>query len=303
MNKLSAVVSAYNEEKNIEKCLRSLAFADEIVVIDNSSTDRTSEIAGKFTNKIYIQKNDPTKIDIQKNLGFEKAQGNWILSVDADEEVSPKLAVEIKTQIKNINSEINGYYIPRKNIIFGKWIQHSGWYPDFQLRLFKKGKGRFTKVHVHEPLSLDGKAEYLENELVHHNYDTVYQFLQKAISIYVPNEAKNYIDKGYKFDWKDVIRFPVGEFLSRFFAREGYRDGLHGLILSFLMGFYHFAIFLFIWEEMKFKEVESGNLLAETGRELKKTYRDLSFWFSKEILKNEKNKIKKLFRRLTGKIL
>jgi len=303
MNKISAVVSVYNEERNIERCLKSLAFADEIIVVDNDSTDKTSELARRYTNKIFAQKNDPTKIDLQKNFGFEKATGDWILSVDADEEISPELAQEIKSEIKSKKSEINGYYVPRKNIIFGKWIQHSGWYPDFQLRLFRKGKGKFTKVHVHEPLSLDGKAGYLKNVLIHHNYESVYQFLQRAINVYIPNEAKNYIDKGYVFDWKDAIKFPVNEFLNRFFAREGYKDGFHGLILSLLMGFYHFAVFVYIWEELKFKEVEGDNLLTETKEEIKKSYRDLSFWFSKEIVKNEKNRIKKLIHKLTGKVL
>lgn len=300
MNKISAVISVYNEEKNIEKCLRSLAFADEIIIVDNNSTDRTVELARKFTKKIYSQKNDPSKIDIQKNFGFEKATGGWILSVDADEEVSPKLAEEIKREIQN---PVNGYYIPRKNIIFGKWIEHSGWYPDFQLRLFRKGKGKFTKVHVHEPLSLDGKVGYLKNELIHYNYDTVSQFLQKAINIYIPNEAKDYLDGGYVFSYADAIRFPLKEFLSRFFLRKGYRDGFYGLMLAMLMALYHFLIFAEIWELNKFKDLDEKQTKELARSEFVKSKKELSFWFTQEKIDGTKNPLRKIIYKSLSKIL
>jgi glycosyltransferase involved in cell wall biosynthesis len=300
MNKISAVISVYNEEKNIEKCLRSLAFVDEIVIIDNNSKDRTVELAKKFTNKIYSQKNNPSKIDIQKNFGFDKATGDWILSIDADEEVSPKLAEEIR---KAIQSSAIGYYIPRKNIIFGKWIEHSGWYPDFQLRLFRRRKGRFTETHVHEPLSLDGKAGYLKNELIHHNYDTLNQFLQKAIYIYVPNEAQSLLDKGYVFSYTDAIRFPLNEFLSRFFLRKGYMDGFHGLILSMLMAFYHFLVFTNLWELNKFKDLDEKQTRKFVKSEFIKAKKEFSFWFSKERIDGIKNPLKKIIYKSFGKIL
>lgn len=303
MNKISAVVSVYNEEKNIERCLQSLRFADEIVVVDNGSTDKTVELAKKFTNKIYSQKNDPAKIDLQKNFGFEKASGDWILSIDADEWVTPELAEEIKSVILNPKSGISGFLMPRKNIIFGKWIEHSGWYPDFQLRLFKKGKGKFTKAHVHEPLSLDGETGYLKNELVHHNYDTISQFLQKAINIYVPNEAKNYLDKGYVFSYADAIRFPFKEFLSRFFLREGYKDGFHGLMLAMLMGFYHFLIFAKLWEQNKFKDLDEKQTREFIGNEFSNAKKELSFWFTKERIDRIKNPLKKIIYKSFGKIL
>ncbi len=300
MNKISAVVSVFNEEKKIEKCLRSLAFADEIIVIDNGSTDRTVELAKKFTDKIFSQENDLLKIDIQKNFGFEKATYNWILSIDADEEVSSKLAEEIKEKIEN---SVNGYYIPRKNIIFGKWIRHSGWYPDFQLRLFRKGKGSFTKSHVHESLSLNGKADYLKNELIHYNYDSVSQFFQKAINVYIPSEAKNYLDKGYIFSYADVIRFPLKEFLSRFFLRKGYKDGFYGLVLAMLMAFYHFLVFVNIWELNKFKDLNEEQTQKLIKKEFSRSKKELSFWFTKEKIDKSNNPLKKAIYKSLGKIL
>jgi len=300
MNKISAVVSVFNEEKKIEKCLRSLVFADEIIVIDNGSTDRTVELAKKFTDKIFSQENDLLKIDIQKNFGFEKATYNWILSIDADEEVSSKLAEEIKEKIEN---SVNGYYIPRKNIIFGKWIRHSGWYPDFQLRLFRKGKGSFTKSHVHESLSLNGKADYLKNELIHYNYDSVSQFFQKAINVYIPSEAKNYLDKGYIFSYADVIRFPLKEFLSRFFLRKGYKDGFYGLVLAMLMAFYHFLVFVNIWELNKFKDLNEEQTQKLIKKEFSRSKKELSFWFTKEKIDKSNNPLKKAIYKSLGKIL
>lgn len=301
MDKLSVVVSAFNSEAKIKDCLESVSWADEIIFVDNYSTDRTLKIAQKYTSKIFIRPNK-AMLNINKNFGFTKATNDWILSLDSDERASSELKEEILLAINNKLSTANGYWIPRKNIIFGKWIKHTGWYPDCQLRLFKKGKGRFLEEHVHEMIKIEGKTEYLKNHIIHYNYETILQFLQKLGNIYAPNEAEQLLKNGYEFDWKDSIRFPTKEFLSRFFAREGYKDGFHGLMLSFLMGFYHFVVFTNIWERLKFREIDNGNLLLETGKEMRKSYRDLNFWFSKEIIKNEKNHFKKILRKLFSKI-
>lgn len=300
MSKISAVISAFNEEKNIERCLQSLSFADEIVVIDNSSSDRTSEIAKKYTKKVFIQKNDPNLIDLQKNFGFEKASYEWILSIDADEEVSKELAGEIRVTIKNKN-EVAGYWIPRKNIIFGKFIKHTGWYPDPQLRLFRKGKGKFVKTHVHEPIKLDGESVYLSEHLIHHHYETIAEFMGKTINIYAPNEAQNYLDKGYQLSYFDALRFPLNEFISRFFARKGYLDGFHGLMLSLLMAFYHFIIFACLWEKQGFKEHDKEDFLKETEKEFRKAGREIMFWIAKEKLERIKNPIQRNLQKISNK--
>jgi len=157
MNTLSVVITAFNEERKIKECLESVKdLAWEIIIVDNSSTDKTVDVAKKYTQKIYSQKNDPQNIDIQKNFGFSKARGEWILSLDADERVIPELAEEIRGEIEREENGVKGYFIPRKNIIFGKWIEHTGWWPDYQLRLFKKGKGKYQQRHVHQNISLDG---------------------------------------------------------------------------------------------------------------------------------------------------
>lgn len=317
MAKLTVVISAFNEEKNIEKCLRSLKFADEIVVVDNSSLDATADLARKYNAVVFTQKNNPKEIDLQKNFGFEKATNEWILSLDADEEVSPELAKEIGKVLDDSSSflrnrdqrsknqeprTIDGYWIPRKNIIFGKLIRYTGWYPDPQLRLFKKGKAVFVKAHVHEPVKLTGESAYLKEHLIHHHYTSVSEFIHKTVTIYAPNEAQDYLDKGYEFSYFDAIKFPLNEFLSRFFARQGYRDGFHGLVLSFLMAFYHFVVFALIWEKRGFVEYEKEDFLNETEKEFKKAGRDIAFWLTKEKLASIKNPLKKTFEKITSKI-
>ena len=162
MNKLSIVISAYNEAERIEKCLKSSMFANEIILVDNQSIDDTVRIAKKYTSKIFSQRNDPFAIDLLKNTGFEKAENEWILSVDADEEISKELSEEIENLLNEKPSE-DGFWIPRKNYMFGKWIkENTGWYPDYQLRLFRKGKGKFLSKHVHGDIKLNGNSGKLK---------------------------------------------------------------------------------------------------------------------------------------------
>jgi glycosyltransferase involved in cell wall biosynthesis len=312
--KLSIVISAFNEENKIEACLKSAGFADEIVVVDNSSTDKTAEIARKYTKHVYTQKNDPSAIDIQKNFAIEKATGDWILIVDADELVTTELAEEITKVIKSpsiasnatgapLRAEtVNGFWIPRKNIIFGKWIEHTGWYPDLQLRLFRKGKGKFEKAHVHEPLVVEGETTHLKEHLLHRNYESVSQFLSKSLLIYAPNEADDLLSKGYIFNYRDIIKFPLKEFLSRYFAREGYKDGFHGLVLSLLMAFYHFVIFLYLWEKKDFAELSQEDVKEELKDEYDKSKKDLMYWIAKMKITEEKSELKKMAIKLKRKL-
>ncbi len=301
MIRFSVVITAYNEENKIEECLKSVGFADEIILINNSSTDKTIEIAKRYTSNIFTKPNYPM-LNINKNFGFSKANGEWILNLDADERVTPELEKEIKSEIQQPKSEINGYWIPRKNIIFGKWIKHTGWYPDHQLRLFKKGKGQFPEKHIHEMIKLTGKTNYLKNPILHYNYETIEQFLNKLINIYTPNEAEQLLANGYILDLRDAIRFPAREFVSRFFAREGYKDGFHGLILSLLMAFYHFVVFVNIWQKEGFKSIEDKDLLKDIEDEFRKTNKELFFWFSKEKMKTVKSPFRRLIYRAIQKL-
>lgn len=298
-NKISIVISAFNEQEKIEECLKSAKLvSDEIIFIDNSSSDKTVQIAKKYTNKIYIEENDPVMLNRNKNLGFSKVSNNWIISLDADERITEQLANEIKKAIQDKN--INGYEIPRKNIIFGKWIQHSIWWPDYNLRLFRKDKGKFALRHVHEKIEIVGQTGRLENPMVHYNYQTVSQFLNKLNNTYTESEAENFINKGKQINWFDAIRWPAGDFFKTFFLEEGFKDGLHGLVLSLLQAFYSLIVFAKIWEKKdNFKDITPDNFLKLTLSELSKLSKEAKYWIYTTLMKQ--NKSKRLYLKLKRK--
>ena len=295
MNTLSVVISAFNEEAKIKDCLESVkGLATEIVFVDNLSLDKTREIARKYTDKILTRKNN-LMLNINKNYGFSKARGDWILSLDADERITPELASEIKSEIRNPKSETNGYWIPRKNIIFGKWIQHSIWWPDYQLRLFRKGKGRFPEKHVHEYINVVGKTEKLQNPLEHLNYSTVSQFIYKMDKIYTESEVEKIIASGKILTWIDAVRFPVNDFLKTFFAQKGYKDGMHGLVLSILQSLYAEVVFAKVWERQGFKEENSAHFLEDIYKECKKIIQEFHYWSITSFLETSYHPLKRLF--------
>ncbi|HMS22599.1 MAG TPA: glycosyltransferase family 2 protein [Candidatus Levybacteria bacterium] len=290
---ISVVISAYNEEKNIAACIESVEnLADEIIVVDNMSTDATALIAKKSGAKVYSQENNPKKIDLQKNYGFEKATEEWILSLDADERVTQKLSQEIKNVLQH-EDNTNAYLIPRKNIIFGKWIRNSIWWPDYQLRLFKKGKGKFLKASVHKQLEVKGETKYMNEPITHYNYDSISQYVSRMNNIYTEIEADTFMSEGKKLHWTEAIRMPASDFMKTYFFQKGYRDGLHGLILSSLQAFYMFLVFAKIWERQGFYERDSRDVLEGVGRELHVLSKDATFWMLKAMQENTRNPFKK----------
>jgi len=298
--KISVILATFNEEKNIKACLESVKWADEIVVVDGTSSDKTVEIAKEYTDKIFVREN-PLMFHKNKQYAIEKATGDWILYLDADERVTPELREEILKTIKSSRSrlrlaedrQINGFWVPRKNIIFGKWIKHTGWWPDYQLRLFKRGKAYLPCESVHEQPKLSGKAGYLKNPLVHYNYQTISQFIFKLNTLYTENDKNVFLAEGKKINWQDAIRFPANEFLRRFFKQKGYKDGLHGLVLSLLQSFSALVTFAKIWENQGFKKIEPENFLAKIEKEFSQIIREFKYWF----LTSKKNQTKSFFKK------
>ena len=270
---ISVVITAFNVGKTLERTLKSVTWADEIIVTDGSSTDNTASVARKFTKKVFTQPNYPM-LNKNKNYGFTKATGDWILCLDSDEEIPPLLAKEIRQKIQSDNTV--GYWIPRKNIIFGKWIKHGLWWPDRQLRLFQRGKGKYPEKHVHEYISVEGPTTDLSNVYVHYNYESIDMYLWKMQHIYTGSEVENFIAAGNVVRWYDAIRFPVSDFLKIYFAQEGYKDGLHGLVLSILQAFYSFIVFAKLWERQKFDDIDVP--LSASVTELKAVVRDTRYW-------------------------
>ena len=237
-------------------------------------------------------------LNINKNYGFSKANCAWILSLDADERVTEELGNEIQSLQED---SFSGYYIPRKNIIFGKWIENTGWYPDYQLRLFKRGKGRFEEKHVHEMLKIDGNTSTLKNPLLHFNYDNIDQFLTKMVRTSTVSEAENLIEKGYTYNPLDIVKMPLSEFVKRYFAEKGYKDGMHGLVLSLLMAFYHFVVFLRIWEKNKYPDqTDTQEIIGSAGKLLN---HEFGYWISHIKIAGEKNIFKKNLLKVKRKVL
>lgn len=300
MKSLSVVISAFNEEKRLTACLKSVAFADEIIVIDNSSTDKTHDIARKYTQLVFIRENN-FMLNVNKNFGFTKATSDWTLSLDADEQVTDELQKEIK-EILSKASSVQGYRIPRKNILFGKWIQNSIWWPDYQLRLFRTKNGKFPEKHVHEMLEVSGKTEQLHAAILHDNYSSISQYITKMNTIYTESEAENFLTQGKKISWVDALRFPANDFLKTFFAQKGYKDGLHGLVLSLLQAFYALIVFAKIWEKQGFTQYDSSHFLEDISQESKKISHELKYWLLTQRIESSSHPIQKFISRLRRKL-
>lgn len=275
--KTSVVINTYNEEKNIERCLCSAkGFADEIIVVDMHSSDRTVDIAQKFGAKIF-QHEYTRFVEPARNFALRQAQGKWILLLDADEELTENLAVKLH-EIANEN-KADSVEIPRKNIIFGKWIEHSRWWPDYLVRFFRSGKVTFSdKIHVPpvvkgEKLTLDAKEE---NAIIHYNFQTISQFIER-LNRYTDIQSEELERQDYKFKVEDLITKSSGEFFSRFFSGEGYKDKLHGLVLAGLQAFSEFIVYLKVWEKQGFKEERIDKL----NKFWRKLIKELYFWQQK----------------------
>jgi len=311
MSKISVCLATFNEEKNIKDCLESVRqLADEIVIVDGTSSDKTVEIASsigrsasgrKKPNIKIIVRENPLMFHINKQKAFEMATGDWILYLDADERVTPELKKELQYAIRH--TPYTGFWIPRKNIIFGKWIRHTGWHPDYQLRLFKRGKAHLPCKSVHEQPNLSGKAGYLKNPLIHYNYQTISQFVKRLNDLYTENDKNVFLAEGKKVEWYDVIRFPINEFLKRFFREEGYKDGLHGLVLSILQAFSAFVTFAKVWEIQGFKEIKEEKFLGKTEKEFFKVGKELGYWFLTSRMNEERNFFKKIIFKIKRRLM
>lgn len=299
MTKISVVVNTWNEEKNIGRCLESVKdFADEIVVVDMESEDKTVEIAKKFGAKIFTHELT-FYVEPARNFALSKASGNWVFVIDADEELPKGLAEKLIKIIQK--GKVDYVEIPRKNIIFGKWIKNSRWWPDYNIRFFKRGKVKWSSK-IHLPPEAKGLGEKLtaaeDSALVHYNYQTISQFVER-LNRYSDIQADNLVAGGYKLVWTDLVKRPADEFFSRFFAGQGYKDGLHGLVLALLQAFSELVLYLKVWE--KDGCLSKERILSEFNFELRKSVKDLRYWQKQTALK-EASFFKKPFLKLKNKI-
>jgi len=225
---LSVVIITLNEEANLARTLPSVAWADEIVIVDSGSTDRTREIAASFGAKFFVE---PWKgFAAQKNSALEKASGDWILALDADEEVEPALAEEIRQTLAAAPSQA-GFWIPRKNFFLGRWIRHGGFYPDPKLRLFRRGAGQFEDRLVHEDIHLDGPTARLKNHLLHHAYPTLESYLEHMNRYSSLGAEMAGARRRVGFSFANIVLRPRLTFFYNYILRGGFLDGREGLLL------------------------------------------------------------------------
>ena len=252
---VSACIITFNEEDNIKDCLESVAWTDEIVVIDSYSTDRTVQICKAYTDKV-CQRAWSGFLD-QKNASIRSATNDWVLSIDADERVSQSLRDEIIAELER-DDDVDGYYIPRRTYYLGRWMNHGGWYPNYQLRLFRKDKGRWTGDELHEKVAIVGKAKTLRADLLHFTYRNLSDQL-KTIDEFSEVSAEILRRQGVRVTPLHMIFRPPIKFLETYFYKQGFRDGVPGLINAIAYSFYMFMKYAKVWEGERDGENQHDN--------------------------------------------
>jgi len=229
MESIAAIVITKDEERNITACLESLKWVDEMIVVDADSSDQTVELAKAYTPKVYVR--SWPGYGPQKNFAMDQASADWVLIVDADECVSPELQNEIEDVLKEDHG-VSAYRVPRRNYYYGRWIRGAGQYPDSQLRLMRRGRGRYNDLPIHEHLQVEGLIGDLQGHLDHHSYPTVLSHELK-VGRYSTLSAQERINAGYaRVSPLNLLFNPLWAFFKIYVLRGGYRDGMHGFLFS-----------------------------------------------------------------------
>jgi glycosyltransferase involved in cell wall biosynthesis len=244
MTRLSVTIIAWNEEERLRACLESVAWADEIIVVDAESTDKTAALAREFTDRVWVR--PWPGFAAQKNFALEQATCPWILSLDADERVTPELGNRIRRIVADGESA-DGYAVPRRNLFWGAWVRHGGLYPDSQLRLFRRGAGRFVADAVHESVRVTGRVEMLTEPLLHQSYRDLEDFVRRS-NRYSSLAAEDWIRRGRHVSVPALVLKPLGRFLSMYIVQRGFLDGWRGLVLAVLYAEYVFLRMAKAWE-------------------------------------------------------
>lgn len=245
MPELSVITLAYNEEHNIAECLASVRWADEIIVVDSGSTDRTVELARQYTDRVLTV--EWKGYGATKNLALQHARGEWILWLDADERVPDELACEMREAIRSNDGTIAGYSMPRRAYFLGRWIKHCGWYPGRVTRLFRKSKARFTESNVHEQVVVDGAIAELKHDLLHYTDPNLHHYFQK-FNRYTTLAAADLQAAGKKFSLFDILVRPAFLFFKMYVLKRGFLDGMQGFILCVVSSAYVFTKYAKLWE-------------------------------------------------------
>jgi glycosyltransferase involved in cell wall biosynthesis len=254
MQTLSVVIITLNEADNLERCLNSVGFADEIIVVDSGSDDATCEVAKRYTDKVVYRKFDG--FGKQKQFALDMATSDWVLSLDADEWCAEDLQLSIQRVLEQAEHTVDGYHIFRLNYYLGRAMYQCGWYTPI-LRLFKRKYAKFNDKLVHEEVILDGVAGSLDGDILHVPYRDVLHHIEK-MQRYVRLDAQEVLQKGRRFDGLHapvhILLRPGWKFIEKYIVQRGFLEGLHGLILSILAAFGVFLIHVHAWHQYHQKQ-------------------------------------------------
>jgi len=242
--KLSVTVITFNEEKNIRDCLVSVEWADEIVVVDSGSSDKTVEICRDFTDKIFFHPWIGMKE--QKQYAVDRASHRWIFSIDADERLTDAIKSFILQELKD--PSYDGYRFPRQNYFLGRWMKHGGWYPDMVLRFFNKDRGHFGGINPHDKVIIDsGRIKTTSFPIIHNSYNSVSQYLIKQ-NLYSSVSAAERVKAGKKVMPFLIPAKTLWKFLETYFIKGGFMDGFHGFVAAMGASYSTFLKYVKIWE-------------------------------------------------------
>lgn len=243
--KITATVITLNEEHNIAAALESLSFADEIIVVDSESSDRTVEIARAFTDRIFVR--PWPGYSAQKNFAAEQSANDWIFSLDADERVSPELKDRIVELRRHAEPEPAAFEMPRRTFYLGRWIKHSGWWPDQKLRLYDRRRARWRGDFVHESLDIEGRVKRLDGSILHY---TVRNSSEHHLRMdrYTTLAAEELFSRGKRASTASLFVSPVVVFLRSYVFKLGFLDGIPGLAIARFAAHYEFLKNLKLWE-------------------------------------------------------
>jgi glycosyltransferase involved in cell wall biosynthesis len=236
---ISATIITLNEQKNIIRAIESLRCCDEVLVVDCGSNDRTTEAARNLGARVI--ESEWRGFAGQKNLAAAEAANDWILSIDADEALSEALEAEI-WRIKKEGPKFDAYTMPRMAKYLGRWIMHSGWYPDRKVRLYDRRKAKWIGDFVHESVRVDGAIGHLKCNLLHHTCDSLSEHL-RTLDRYTTLAAEEMVSQGRKVSWADLALNPAWTFLRTYFLKAGFLDGAEGLAIAYMGAFYNFLKF------------------------------------------------------------
>lgn len=241
---ISAAIITFNEESRIADCIKSLSWADEIVVVDSHSTDRTHDVVTSYPKTRLIERDWEGHVK-QKNFALVATTYEWVISLDSDERVSRKLRDEILELMKNPTAD--GYSMPRKVFYINRWIKHCGWYPARKVRLVKKSKAAWEGVDPHDALAVNGKVEKLTGDIYHLSFDSVYGHF-KTIDNFTRIGAREANSRGKKANFLDITLRPLFTFLKMYVFKVGFRDGVPGLIICGLSAFHTYSKYERLYE-------------------------------------------------------